>query len=314
MRIELLMLLALYFGASSDAAAAQLQAQLDHVGVGVRDLAQATQSFTALGFVVVPGGRHPGGTENNAIFFPDGSYLELLAVHDPAKAAEMAATINKREGALFAGLRVSSAAATAATLKSGGLPVVGPTAGTIKLPTDSGPPPDRWWAVQLGDPTWPNSAFFFLEYEPRFVAQVAEGFRMQGGYAHPNSARSVHAVWLASPDFEPTAAALQKTGMQLDSPRHVSELGGEARIARLQPGAIVVLRPGGKQGPVQEFVNAATNGVMGVTIAVTSLDSVQKALKSAPGKLTKYDGLFGRSVLLRPEGAHGIWLEFAEIH
>jgi len=295
------------------ATASQLQAQMDHVGVGVRDLPQATRSFAALGFVVVPGGKHPGGTENNAIFFPDGSYLELLAVHDPAKAAEMAAAIRKREGGLFVGLKVGSAANTAAALKSKGLPVVGPTAGTIKLPTDSGPPPDRWWAVQLGDPAWPYSSFFLLEYEPRFAAQTAESFRAQGGYAHPNSATRVHAVWLAAPDFVQTADGLQKVGMQLDAPRPIAPLGAQARIATLQSGAVVVLRPDAK-GPTREFVDAVTNGVMGVTIAVTSIDSVLKALKSAPGKLTPYTGLFGRSILLRPDVAHGIWLEFAEIH
>ena len=307
-----LLLLTLDLGSARLATASQLQGQMDHVGVGVRDLAKATQSFTALGFVVVPGGQHPGGTENNAIFFPDGSYVELLAVHDPAKAADLAATIQKREGGLFVGLKVSSAANTAAALKSRGLPVVGPTGGTIKLPTDSGPPPDRWWAVQLGDPAWPYSSFFLLEYEPRFAAQTAESFRAQGGYAHPNSATRVHAVWLATSDFDRTAEALQKVGMPLDAPRPIAPLGAQARIAKLQTGAIVVLRPDAK-GATREFVDAVTNGVMGVTIAVTSLDSVLKALKSAPTKLTPYAGLFGRSILLRPDATHGIWLEFTEI-
>jgi catechol 2,3-dioxygenase-like lactoylglutathione lyase family enzyme len=56
---------------------------LDHIVIVVRDLAAAARSYEALGFTVVPGGRHPVGTHNALIAFQDGSYIELIAFYEP---------------------------------------------------------------------------------------------------------------------------------------------------------------------------------------------------------------------------------------
>lgn len=55
---------------------------IDHLVIAVRDLATATKNYEALGFTVVPGGRHPVGTHNVLIAFADGSYLELIAFYE----------------------------------------------------------------------------------------------------------------------------------------------------------------------------------------------------------------------------------------
>ncbi len=52
---------------------------LDHIVIFVRDLEQAVEDYTVLGFHVEPGGQH-ARTENALIIFADGSYLELLAL------------------------------------------------------------------------------------------------------------------------------------------------------------------------------------------------------------------------------------------
>jgi catechol 2,3-dioxygenase-like lactoylglutathione lyase family enzyme len=56
---------------------------IDHLVVAVPDLDAARQSYTDLGFTVVPGGRHPIGTHNALIAFADGSYVELIAFYEP---------------------------------------------------------------------------------------------------------------------------------------------------------------------------------------------------------------------------------------
>lgn len=60
---------------------------LDHIVILAENLAAGTDRYAALGFAVERGGVHPGwGTENALVPLADGSYLELLAAHDPALA------------------------------------------------------------------------------------------------------------------------------------------------------------------------------------------------------------------------------------
>src|SRR5687767_1562221 len=55
----------------------------DHIVIAVKDLETAAQRLRdEYGLRFQPGGIHPGGTMNWANLFPDGSYIELLAVHD----------------------------------------------------------------------------------------------------------------------------------------------------------------------------------------------------------------------------------------
>lgn len=56
----------------------------DHFVFPVASLAAARERFTALGFTVAPDARHPFGTANCCIFLEDGTFLEPLAIGDPA--------------------------------------------------------------------------------------------------------------------------------------------------------------------------------------------------------------------------------------
>jgi len=61
---------------------------IDHVVIAVKDLDEATSSYTQLGFTAVPGGRHAGlGTSNALIAFADGAYIELIAFTPPVPPA-----------------------------------------------------------------------------------------------------------------------------------------------------------------------------------------------------------------------------------
>ncbi|OLB93181.1 MAG: hypothetical protein AUH30_20775 [Candidatus Rokubacteria bacterium 13_1_40CM_68_15] len=55
---------------------------IDHIVIAVPDLAVASRNYEALGFTVVPGGRHPVGTHNALIAFGDGAYIELIAFYE----------------------------------------------------------------------------------------------------------------------------------------------------------------------------------------------------------------------------------------
>jgi hypothetical protein len=61
--------------------------QLDHVVLVARDLNAAMTDHRRRGFTVTPGGEHADGVTHNALItFADGSYLEIVAFRDLARA------------------------------------------------------------------------------------------------------------------------------------------------------------------------------------------------------------------------------------
>ncbi len=56
---------------------------IDHLVILAPDLERAMGEYQSLGFTVLRGGEHPGGTHNALIAFGDGTYLELIAFADP---------------------------------------------------------------------------------------------------------------------------------------------------------------------------------------------------------------------------------------
>jgi hypothetical protein len=63
---------------------------LDHVVVGVADLDRAQERLRGLGLTALPGGSHPAWGTANRIVPLGSSYLELVAVVDPAVASTSA--------------------------------------------------------------------------------------------------------------------------------------------------------------------------------------------------------------------------------
>lgn len=99
----------------------------DHLVIAVVDLEAAARHFRAeYGIVFATGGIHPGGTANSANLFPDGSYIELLAVHDASLpyAAVVSRFLERHgEGLFHWALRVDDIEAIAA--RTGIAPTVG---------------------------------------------------------------------------------------------------------------------------------------------------------------------------------------------
>ena len=86
--------------------------RIDHLMICVPDLARGTETYRRLGFNVQPGGVHPGKGTHNAVMLNDEDYLELLAIHDPARTGRPR---KKRGGSAASGPRSSRRAAGSAT-------------------------------------------------------------------------------------------------------------------------------------------------------------------------------------------------------
>jgi len=109
---------------------------IDHLVLAVRDLDAARDSYSRMGFTLTPVARHPFGTKNSVVQL-HGSFLELLAVDDPALIAEAGegsfsfAAFNRdylagREGLSMLVLKSADPAADRATFAAGGIPVYEP--------------------------------------------------------------------------------------------------------------------------------------------------------------------------------------------
>jgi catechol 2,3-dioxygenase-like lactoylglutathione lyase family enzyme len=168
--------------------------QFDHLMHWVPDLDAAVRDYRALGFSVQPGGQHPQFGTHNAAWRLDSRYIELIAVRDEAAARirfgpdwpELAATLRSGGAGAF-GVLVADVAATVADLRSRGIPVGDPQAGSIRRADGS---TGVWQSAGLRHgPRW---APFFINYGLP-IDDWAARFREQGYPKDPWSLQSVRA-------------------------------------------------------------------------------------------------------------------------
>ncbi len=107
---------------------------IDHIIIGVNNLEQATTLFSQkLGLAVSGGGIHPtGGTANRIIVIGD-TYLELIAIHNPAEAQQsMLDRLAIHEGYLNFVLASNDIEADSKAMINRSIPILGPTPGSLK--------------------------------------------------------------------------------------------------------------------------------------------------------------------------------------
>jgi catechol 2,3-dioxygenase-like lactoylglutathione lyase family enzyme len=288
---------------------------IDHVGVGVRDLAQAQHDYEQLGFKVGKGGHFPGGAFNSIVSLQNNSYLELLAVTESQPAgwvAEVADFVKKHEGAMFLGIDVSSAKAAADYLRAHDFDVQGPDPGSIMKEGETTPPPPMWYDVSTADKPAANKKgfgipFFLVEY---LTAERREKRRAEGLMDHPNTAMGIHAVWFAVHDTEAQLRTLRDAGLEVGESRDVKFLSAHGREVRAGQGMLLLLESSDKNGAVTKYLSDHDEGIIGLSVQVADLGKARQLAESGTGrKLEIYKSFYGTSFLLPPEVTHGVWIE-----
>ena len=181
--------------------------RIDHVMIGVPDLAKATDTYTRLGFAIHPGGAHTGVGTHNAIAFFEEDYLELLGARDPAELRTAAAVPGSpfaglveslaRGGGFFAVIVQSDDLATdAVAMRQRGVDVSDPAEGERRTPDGQAL---RWKTARLGADN-PLPLIFIQHLTP-----LAERRRVAWGGEHPNGVRYLERVYIAVPDVAKTA-------------------------------------------------------------------------------------------------------------
>jgi catechol 2,3-dioxygenase-like lactoylglutathione lyase family enzyme len=123
-------------------------------------------------------------------------------------------------------------------------------------------------------------------------------------FAHPNSAQTLAAVWLADNDLEPERTLFAKLGGTIARRAvHVPDR-VEADVARFGDGEVLLL-PGARQ-------RVAGRRIVGVTVRVRSLRTASELLKSRGIQASRRGDTASTSLFLAPETAHGLWIEFRE--
>ncbi len=295
---------------------------IDHIVIAVKHLQEATADYAKLGFAVMPGGRHPGGTENAwAGFEPDG-YLELLAVYDANRtgARDVVSFLTKQEGALAVGLDTSSADLTASHLRRAGLEIHGPTGGTITYDGVDETPPVLWKSVEVVTPTpYVSDLIFFIEYDREARAALGRKhpeLETRRNFAqHPNGSRGIQSFWLAVDNLESAARSYASMGFRVGPEEAVRHLQAAGREVEAGEGSILLLQSHASHGPVARFLENrhAAAGFMGTTLWVSDLPAAERALPASllPRAKAK-SGRESRRLLIPPECAHGVWIELVE--
>ncbi|MFN8587172.1 MAG: VOC family protein [Candidatus Eisenbacteria bacterium] len=223
----------------------------DHALITVPSLADACMDFAASGFTVTAGGRHEGTpTENALVVLEDGTYLELLALREPAMRDELRARrtwrdvdpLGRRFLAAFLGpygvadcvFRTSGLERYVSTAKLRGVPVDGPFAMGRERPDGV----RLAWKLAL--PLSRELPFLIEDVTPveRRIPEAPDR------RLHANGARTVDAVEIAVGDLD-AALELWRQWLELASIRRV---GDEAVV---EVGALRVhMRPsaGGRPG------------------------------------------------------------------
>jgi catechol 2,3-dioxygenase-like lactoylglutathione lyase family enzyme len=291
---------------------------VDHVGVGVRDLAKAQRDYEQLGFKVRQGGHFPGGLFNVIVDFENETYLELLSVKEAQdggdQAARVADFVKKHQGAMFLGLDVSSADAAASFLKAKNFDFTGPTPGSIMREGQTTLPPPLWSTVKLSRQPAPDKQgvavpIFLIQYLSTH-ADHWNKLRAEGWTKHPNTAICIRAVWFAVRDLRAQLRTLRDAGFEGDESRDVQLLGAHGRELKAGSGVMILLESSDKGGVLQKYLSDHDEGIVAVSVEVSDLSEAQRMAESVTGsKIDIYKGTYGKSFLLAPDVTHGVWLE-----
>ena len=267
--------------------------ELDHVGVGSRDLGPLAATYERLGFTLTPAARHRGKATGNRCIMLQHGYVELIALIDPSIPDRLAAQLDRYAGLHIIALGIDDPQATLARLAKagmGGLEVV-----PLERPVDDADPSGpqaRFERIPLPDA--PEGTLQLIRHltreaiwQPRFTT-------------HRNNAAALEDVVIAAPKPADTAARLSRLaglpvvpdpagGFALVMPR------GRVRVVPAE--AVPEIYPG-VAAPVLPWI-------AGMTIATSdACAALRPLLADVPHRPS------GTGLLVGPEAAGGAALLF----
>lgn len=258
--------------------------RFDHAAIAVRELDEATRRYRNLGFVVSPGGQHPGQGTHNAIIRFGLDYVELLAVADEAVARAgslsgpiLADLVRKREG--IAGYALATTTIEQAAVRFDR--ANGATVGAEGLLAMQRRRPDGnllAWRLLVPDRVpWRRPWPFLIQWDTPDEQRLA--WERPG--THPNTVTGVAGVTLVVADLARTLDLYQRRlGVPLSAQDAVPDLAAQRATFQVGTVRIELLSPVG-DGPVRQALVDEGEGPSELTLAVSDLEQARRVLSQA---------------------------------
>ena len=160
---------------------------IDHLVIVVNDLEVAARDFESLGFIVVPGGRHPVGSHNALISFRDGSYLEIIAFYRDAIGHRWWEPLQKGEGFVDFCFRTNDLRGDTKKLQDAGVAINNPVPWSRQRPDGF----ELKWLLSLATGSHRGVAPFLIEDVTPRTERVPQQFD------HPNEIIGIEKVTVA---------------------------------------------------------------------------------------------------------------------
>jgi catechol 2,3-dioxygenase-like lactoylglutathione lyase family enzyme len=285
--------------------------RIDHVMICVPDLARAIDAYTRLGFVVDPGGVHPGrGTENAIAFFQE-DYLELLGLRDRAEyvasggpAGGLLDVLERGGGLRYIILQSDDLATDVAAMRQRGVEVSDPAGGSRRTPAGVDL---RWRAAQLG-PANPLPVLFLEHLTP-----LPERRRQASSAgAHPNGVLGTDRAYVVVPDVTAVTETYGRVlGMKVPPVQRGNVIQADMVVFDLGPTGLTVAQPAGP-GPAADALARRGPGPFQVLYRTRSLDAAARWMADhgvpPPARGVRNTG--AQAMLIGPEHASGVSIGF----
>ncbi len=226
------------------------QLQVDHVTVAGRDLRAMRRAFEAAGLKDEYGGPHANhATEMALASFPDGSYLELIAIQPQADPAAVAANqwhrcLVDEGGPCGWAVRPADLSSEAARLHAAGVAVTAPQKSGRKRPDGV---VLEWETAQVGSGNGNFFPFLIHDFTPRDRRAYPSGKPTITEY------RGIARVVLGVSDLE-AAIARYERAYGLAAPRRQDDADFGARLAWFPDTPVILAAPTGPQSWMAERV------------------------------------------------------------
>lgn len=248
---------------------------IDHLVIAVPDLADGMKRYAALGFTVVPGGRHPTGSHNALIAFRDGSYLELLAFYQPSPEHKWWAVLQQGGGLIDVCMQTDDQAGDARAWRAAGVAMQDPAPLSRQRPDGY---LVRWMLASCREPHRGVAPFLIQDETPRDE-------RVPRQHEHPNGVTGIGTLTIAVDDLAGVrgwyARALGKPGIDVAR----DDLGAAGARFTIGPHAVEILAPRGAGGPLRTWLDARGPSPYAATLLTTGTPAVLDEARTLGARL-----------------------------